>query len=533
MNIKLPSKIGEANVTAINTKSLIVIGANGSGKSRFGADIESRYLSAVHRISAQKSLTMPAEVRPKSKMTAENEFYYGAHYEGNPTWGPSNKMNNRWGGKPGTFLLNDYEKLLVLLHTEEYEDALKYKEGEIDKPVTKLDRIQKIWEHVLPHRKLRKRAGVIETYPANSAKEIYNASEMSDGERVIFYLIGEVVAAPIDALIIIDEPESHIHKAVMKHLWDKIEFERPDCTFVYLTHDIDFASSREDSDKIWMKSYSPSGWDYEILPSDLPIPEQLYLEVLGSRQPVLFIEGEVASIDYQLLPLIFSDMLVKPLGACAKVIDTTKTFNSQTGFHHIKSFGLIDRDRRSDEEISHIKDDNIWIADVAEVENFLLIEDVVKTVALSMEKKPDEVFNQVKQNIINFFQQELTTQVTAHAISRIERVFKIATTQKGISDYTTLDNAMNDFWVTKDFKKIYDEIQTEFESYIHNSDYESILRVFNNKGLIAKSNVAALCDINPKNNSYLNRIISLLKKNDGKALVTRKAVKTKILRFSN
>jgi hypothetical protein len=282
-----------------------------------------------------------------------------------------------------------------------------------------------------------------------------------------------------------------------------------------------------------MKSYSLVGWDYEILPSDLPIPEQLYLEILGSRQPVLFIEGEVASIDYQLLPLIFSDMLVKPLGACAKVIDTTRTFNSQTGFHHIKSFGLIDRDRRSDEEISHITGENIWIADVAEVENFLLIEDVVKTVALCMEKNPDETFVKVKQNVINFFQQELSTQVTAHTISRIERVFKIATTQKGISEYATLNNAMNNFWTTKDFKKIYDEIQTEFESYIYNSDYESILRTFNNKGLIAKSNVAVLCDINPKNNSYLNRIISLLKKADDRALIIMKAVKNKIQRFSN
>jgi ABC-type dipeptide/oligopeptide/nickel transport system ATPase component len=532
MNIQLPTKIGDTNLITIDTKSLIVVGANGSGKSRFGADIEKRYLSTVHRISAQKSLTMPFEVSPKSKIRAESEFLYGYHYD-NPSSSLNNKLHNRWGGKPNTFLLNDFEKLLVLLHTEEYEEALKYKEGEIGRPVTKLDRIQKIWEEVLPHRKLKKRAGVIEAYSASSAVDIYNASEMSDGERVIFYLVGEIILAPQNALIIIDEPESHIHKAVIKQLWDKIELERPDCTFVYLTHDIDFASSRESSDKIWMKSYSLVGWDYEILPSDLPIPEQLYLEILGSRQPVLFIEGEVASIDYQLLPLIFSDMLVKPLGACAKVIDTTRTFNSQTGFHHIKSFGLIDRDRRSDEEISHITGENIWIADVAEVENFLLIEDVVKTVALCMEKNPDETFVKVKQNVINFFQQELSTQVTAHTISRIERVFKIATTQKGISEYATLNNAMNNFWTTKDFKKIYDEIQTEFESYIYNSDYESILRTFNNKGLIAKSNVAVLCDINPKNNSYLNRIISLLKKADDRALIIMKAVKNKIQRFSN
>ena len=37
-------------------------------------------------------------------------------------------------------------------------------------------------------------AGKIETYPTGNPEKRYNASEMSDGERVIFYLIGEVVS---------------------------------------------------------------------------------------------------------------------------------------------------------------------------------------------------------------------------------------------------------------------------------------------------------------------------------------------------
>lgn len=61
---------------------------------------------------------------------------------------------------------------------------------------TKLDRIQKIWETILPHRKLKKRAGIIETFPTGQEVDIYNASQMSDGERVMFYLIGRVVCAP-------------------------------------------------------------------------------------------------------------------------------------------------------------------------------------------------------------------------------------------------------------------------------------------------------------------------------------------------
>lgn len=44
--------------------------------------------------------------------------------------------------------------------------------------------------------------------------KIYNSSEMSDGERVIFYLIGQCLAVPENGIIVIDEPELHLHKSV-------------------------------------------------------------------------------------------------------------------------------------------------------------------------------------------------------------------------------------------------------------------------------------------------------------------------------
>ena len=36
-------------------------------------------------------------------------------------------MNRRWGDSPETFLLNDYEKLMQYLMTEEYEKAIEYR----------------------------------------------------------------------------------------------------------------------------------------------------------------------------------------------------------------------------------------------------------------------------------------------------------------------------------------------------------------------------------------------------------------------
>ena len=66
MNIQLPNKKGILNSSPnINFEQLVVIGANGSGKTRFGSNIEERYFQNCHRISAQKSLSMPIRVSTK------------------------------------------------------------------------------------------------------------------------------------------------------------------------------------------------------------------------------------------------------------------------------------------------------------------------------------------------------------------------------------------------------------------------------------------------------------------------------------
>jgi energy-coupling factor transporter ATP-binding protein EcfA2 len=528
MEIVLPKKIDSVEDIKTEAKKMVVIGANGSGKTRFGTDIESRYISQTHRISAQKSLTMPKNVSPTSKESAEKDFLYG-YATGNHSY----KIGRRWGSNPNTHLLNDYQKLMVLLHTEEYEESIKFKEAYTpnqsnEKPVTKLDKIKIIWEHVLPHRRLIKKAGTIETCPIENPENNYNASEMSDGERIVFYLIGEVLSSPENAIIIIDEPEMHIHNSITKKLWDEIESERPDCTFIYLTHDIDFATSRQNSVRIWAKSFNGTEWDYEMLDSKSDLPEQVYLEILGSRKPILFIEGDNSSIDYKLLQLVFDEYTTKPLGSCQKVFEVTKSFNEQKGFHNIESFGLIDRDRRTDDEIAHINNPNIWVANVAEIENFLLLEKVIREVASNMMKNSNEVFEQVKNNIISFFDSQKETQALEHSLSRVERLFKNATDNSTVKTIQEFDNSLNTFWDSFDIKDIYQEILAEFQQLIDNANYDGILKVFNNKGIIANSQVVSLCDLNTKNDAYLNYIIGILKQNSDSAKQIKKAIIEKI-----
>ena len=521
MNINLPLKKESQSVVSLDFKTLVIVGANGSGKTRFGSKIEENY-NITHRISAQKSLIMPDFVSTKSKEVAKNEFLYGYNSDDIGYLKGIGKKNFRWDQKPNTHLLNDYEKLLVLLHTEEYQQSLNYKENGGDKPFTKLDKIQEIWEKVLPHRKLKKEAGVIKTYPLDDLDSIYNSSDMSDGERVIFYLIGEVLCVPENSIIILDEPEMHLHKSLVNNMFNLIENAREDCYFIYLTHDIDFAITRQNAKKIWMKSYEGNDtWDYEILENNEAIPESLYLEVLGSRKPILFIEGENKSFDYKLYQYIFPDYTIKSLGSCAKVIEIVKSFNEQSSFHNIKAYGLIDRDRRNEEEIEKLNSKDIWVLDVAEVENLFLEEIVIKEIANYMGKNSDNVFREVGENIYSFFKKEIENQIRLKFKEVIQKRFYELTEK--ISNDEDIIKQLDSNYNTIDKEKIYNEIKNEFSNYVFSKNYKSILRVFNNKGLIDNSKLCKLTGLDRKE-TYIDLVLSLLKKDDGISNTIRKAI---------
>ena len=119
----------------------------------------------------------------------------------------------------------------------------------------------------------------------------YNSNQMSDGERAVLYLAAQVLCVPQNKTLIIDEPEVHLHRSIMNRLWVALEKYRPDCFFIYITHDTQFAAAHGQSDKIWIKEYDGTNWKLEKI-LDNELPEELLFDILGSRKNVLFVEGK-------------------------------------------------------------------------------------------------------------------------------------------------------------------------------------------------------------------------------------------------
>ena len=79
------------------------------------------------------------------------------------------------------------------------------------------DKLQRIWKMIFPHRDILIEDGKILASLNKDGELIkYKGKEMSDGERVVLYLIAQVLCVPQNKIIIIDEPEIHLHRSIIK-----------------------------------------------------------------------------------------------------------------------------------------------------------------------------------------------------------------------------------------------------------------------------------------------------------------------------
>ena len=362
----LPDQNNNPDEKETNYQSMIIIGANGSGKSRLGAWIEQNSLDKAHRISAQRSLTFNKYINLKSYEAAMNLLTYGSET-------PLRDHRQRWeydGEKynPITSMLRDYENVLsalIAMQTKQQDEfikdcklkeSLKKKHDEVPEMV--FDKLKRIWNTVFSHRTIDikdgKVIGILKDFE-------YEGRAMSDGERVALYLIAQCLCVPEEKIIIIDEPEIHLHRSIMDKLWTSIEAEREDCFFIYITHDTQFAATHKNSEKLWIKNYDGTNWNFEEI-KDSNLPEQLLLDILGNRKPVLFVEGTSDSYDTKLYSEIYKNYYVIPCGSCSSVITQTKSMKMSKHLHHLNCYGIIDRDYRNDYEIEAFKEisyDNI------------------------------------------------------------------------------------------------------------------------------------------------------------------------------
>lgn len=472
------------------SSNVVLIGANGSGKTTFANSIREQLEKTDNGIviPAQKLLVFPTY---NSIPTYKSAF---ADYESRQKVCLDDKQTfkaEKNDDYPYSLSKQYSEELRILvsaLISERLERRNNFcsnaREGDIihlNDFKSNIDEVIEIWNHLIEHRTLL--CDNLGNLQIECGDEKYPAYKMSDGERVIFYVVGRVMLAKESSLIIVDEPEMHLHKAILNKLWDILEEKRKDCMFIYLTHDIDFASTRI-ANKRWLKSYSSStsgifeNWEIESI-ADSEIPEALLMKILGSRKKVLFCEGKQGSLDRQIIELLFPNFTITPLASCKDVINYTKAYNKISNKYAV-AYGIIDRDFRTKEQLDKLAAENIYSYDVAEIENLFLIEDFIKGFA-EYKHEPCDIDN-IKTQILALLTRNKEQQISSYLIQRINYNFNESHVRNG-KDKTEVEANFNEFVKQIKIEEWYNIRLQELDYVIKTSNYAKVIMLYNNKGL--------------------------------------------------
>lgn len=499
--------------TLTDVRQITLIGGNGAGKSRFMQEMVTLCGERAFCLSAlsasfpeREESTRPGSVDDLFRKAAEQHRYMR------------------------TDAVSELDKLIYMVFADELEYLLEIKDREFGEGKrvklrkTKLDTIKSLWEQVFPGNRIMRNKGSL-MFATQAGDDLISITSLSQGEKTVLYYIAAVLYAMPDAVIFIDSPSLFLHPSIIGSLWNAIESLRPDCTFVYDSVDIDFVSSRSKSTCIWVKSYDSelNSWDYEVI-RDTPLSEDIFIELAGSRKPVLFIEGDSQhSIDFKLYTLVFPEWNVRPLGSCDKVIETTRTFNDLKNMHHLRSRGIVDRDRRTEIEVEYLRRKEIMVPEVAEVENIFLLESVIRVMAKRRGRDAEKVIRKVKKEVIHTFKQKADQQALQHVRHKVKRDVECKIDAR-FSCITALETHLKSLVFKLEPRKNYNRLREQFAVMVRDGDYDGILRVFNHKPMLPDSGVPRLLGYRSRD-EYVAGVLDTLRSGGKDAAALRFAIR--------
>ena len=374
----------------------VIIGANGAGKSSLINELRKNSIDAMYVLPAQKLLYFVSNIFSRDSI---NKDKYIANLKNveikyDTIEIQTHQIEDDFSGA--------FTKLITLWVKDFAKVATDNSRGVGGMSIALLDRVEQIWTQIFPE---------ITFYPEPNDRVLevirngdkYSINGLSDGERCVLFYIGNVLLAPENSYIVVDEPETFLNAAVYNELWDLLISERHDCQFIFASHNMDFVQSRTNATYIWCKKFeAPYDLDYEILEESQEMPLPLLTEVCGTKKPILFCEGTKTSIDYKIYSKLFSEFcFVKSVEGHKQVIQHTKAYNNLNKMHRNKAYGIIDYDWMEKTRIEKLKKNNIFVLPFNEIEMLLVDEAIVKSVLASDDQDKEQKFNKFQEAIMS------------------------------------------------------------------------------------------------------------------------------------
>ena len=359
---------------------IVVIGPNGSGKTRQVREITSPSGARIEVVNALRNTRVTTEVPTMGLKNARNSLNDQANQARSQFWE----------------LVSDFDVLLARLRAEDAAAAVAARDSmrqglATAPPFSSLERLQAIWAELFPGRALRWNDNVpmVESTIGGTATS-YQGNYMSDGEKAALYLAGKVLLAE-PGVLIIDEPETHFHSLMAVEFWNALQAARADVRFVYVTHDLTFGLSRHDASFVIVGPSSPM----RVLSGLDDLPKDVIEALVGAAsfsfyaRRVVICEGEIDGIDHELYRAWFRgiDTVVRPIGSAEMVIRSLAVLSHSNLVAGMEPGGIIDRDYHADDMLANLPA-GVVVLPVHEVESLYCLPKVVEAVARHVGKAP-------------------------------------------------------------------------------------------------------------------------------------------------
>lgn len=364
---------------------LYVLGANGSGKSTL--------LHGIYAVqfAEQKEVVRVAAHR-QTWMSESTIALTGRDAKG------AGERSKAWGNQPASRHKeqNPAERVnkvlydLFLAENELNKDiAVSLRAGDVEKATKAAEKLSPVAQlnGLLQRRGFSVSVGLNrDQFVTRRDGASYPADQMSDAERACFLLAGEVLTSPVGSLILLDEPEIHLHPSISSPLVRDLLTLRQDCAFVVFTHDLSLPGQGGLTLVLHSCHFNAGTtapvFEAVLLRKGEDLPESIRVAVSGARARVLFIEGERNSRDVALYQVLFPDIAVYPVGGCQDVRKNVIAIRSLTGLVWLSAFGIADNDGLGDSEIKELEARGVYCLPCADVESLYYCAEARAAVAI-------------------------------------------------------------------------------------------------------------------------------------------------------
>ena len=327
---------------------LFVVGPNGAGKSGLISNIFRQNQTEAIRISAHRQTWMESNAvpfSPQDKIRNENQIR-SIDTQPNARW-----MEWNPSSRAGLVISNliEADNALARQLADAYRSLDQEAAAKIATRPQPLAEISELFvgSGVPIELKIGENSTII---ASKNGGEPYSIALLSDGERAALLIAGTILTAKKGTLVLVDEPERHLHASIVTPLLLQLFAKRPDCVFVVSTHELGLPVAMPSARTVLVRDSRStnediSSWDLDVLEPGVEVDDATKEAIIGARRKMLFIEGTSASLDKPLYELLFPGVSIFPRQSCRDVEYAVTSVRDSGAVTWVKAFGIVDQDQ--------------------------------------------------------------------------------------------------------------------------------------------------------------------------------------------